>query len=303
MSTYYEVLDLNPDAGFIAIDDAYNRLKRIHAGDEPTLRRLEEAWRVLSGPVTRKEYDRQLTQTPAAPAPATAAGAPPPNPRRPATEVIDVVSPSSPSRPGVRPPTEVIDVRAVSPPERPARQHTEELAIPPTPTGRPARPATEAIDIPPAAAHSPRPITLEIETPAARPAERPVTVVGAAQALPVEPGPTSSVPAPAGSFCLIVSAPNGSPWECVLDNGSHVIGRPSKTGPEPSVRLDDRYVSREHALIIKEPGSVFIIDRKSANGTRRNGQRLDTGRPYQLHDGDILEIERFTLRVAFNLDP
>lgn len=302
MPTYYELLDLDPDAGFIAIDDAYNRLKRLHAGDELTLRRLEEAWRVLSGPVTRKEYDRQLAQAPAAPPPAAPSGAPPPNPRRPATEVIDIAPPPSPSHPGVRPATEVIDVRSVSPPERAARPYTEELTIPTTPPVRPARPMTEAIDIPPATTHSPRPITMEIETPTARPADRPVTVLMGAEQSPPDETPASAAPAPAGPFRLIVTAANGASWECRLDNGSHVIGRPSKSGPEPSVKLDDRYVSREHALIIKEPGSVFIIDRKSANGTKRNGQRLDTARPYQLHDGDILEIETFTLRVAFSPD-
>ena len=58
------------------------------------------------------------------------------------------------------------------------------------------------------------------------------------------------------------------------------------------VRFDDPTVSRRHALIHREPGSVRLLDDRSLNGLFVNGDRVDW---HQLEDGDRLTIGRFDL--------
>jgi predicted nucleic acid-binding Zn-ribbon protein len=58
------------------------------------------------------------------------------------------------------------------------------------------------------------------------------------------------------------------------------------------VRFDDPTVSRRHALIHREPGSVRILDDRSLNGVFLNGDRVDW---HELADGDQVTIGRFDL--------
>jgi FHA domain/Zinc-ribbon containing domain len=58
------------------------------------------------------------------------------------------------------------------------------------------------------------------------------------------------------------------------------------------VRFDDPTVSRRHALIHREPGSVRILDDRSLNGLFVNGERVDW---HQLSDTDVITIGRFDL--------
>lgn len=58
------------------------------------------------------------------------------------------------------------------------------------------------------------------------------------------------------------------------------------------VRFDDPTVSRRHALIHREPGSVRILDDRSLNGVFLNGERVDM---HELVDGDQITIGRFGL--------
>jgi pSer/pThr/pTyr-binding forkhead associated (FHA) protein len=58
------------------------------------------------------------------------------------------------------------------------------------------------------------------------------------------------------------------------------------------VRFDDPTVSRRHALIHREPGSVRILDDRSLNGVFLNGDRVDW---HELVDGDQITIGRFDL--------
>jgi hypothetical protein len=58
------------------------------------------------------------------------------------------------------------------------------------------------------------------------------------------------------------------------------------------VRFDDPTVSRRHALIHREPGSVRILDDRSLNGVFLNGDRVDW---HELGDGDLITIGRFDL--------
>jgi hypothetical protein len=58
------------------------------------------------------------------------------------------------------------------------------------------------------------------------------------------------------------------------------------------VRFDDPTVSRRHALIHREPGSLRILDDRSLNGVFLNGERVDW---HELADGDQITIGRFDL--------
>jgi pSer/pThr/pTyr-binding forkhead associated (FHA) protein len=60
------------------------------------------------------------------------------------------------------------------------------------------------------------------------------------------------------------------------------------------VRFDDPTVSRRHALIVRQPDGVRVLDDRSLNGVFVNGTRVE-GRV--LHDGDEIIVGRY--RLAF----
>ena len=60
------------------------------------------------------------------------------------------------------------------------------------------------------------------------------------------------------------------------------------------VRFDDPTVSRRHALIVRQPDGVRLLDDRSLNGVFVNGTRVD-GRT--LKDGDEIIVGRY--RLAF----
>jgi pSer/pThr/pTyr-binding forkhead associated (FHA) protein len=58
------------------------------------------------------------------------------------------------------------------------------------------------------------------------------------------------------------------------------------------VRFDDPTVSRRHALIVRQPDGVRLLDDRSLNGVFVNGERVD-GRT--LSDGDEIIVGRYRL--------
>jgi len=58
------------------------------------------------------------------------------------------------------------------------------------------------------------------------------------------------------------------------------------------VRFDDATVSRRHAQVVVEGGSVRVLDDRSLNGIAVNGRRVESA---PLRDGDELSIGRHTL--------
>jgi predicted nucleic acid-binding Zn-ribbon protein len=58
------------------------------------------------------------------------------------------------------------------------------------------------------------------------------------------------------------------------------------------VRFDDPTVSRRHALIVRQPDGVRVLDDRSLNGVFVNGERID-GR--LLQDGDEIVVGRYRL--------
>jgi pSer/pThr/pTyr-binding forkhead associated (FHA) protein len=59
------------------------------------------------------------------------------------------------------------------------------------------------------------------------------------------------------------------------------------------VRFDDPTVSRRHALIVRQPDGMRLLDDRSLNGVFVNGERVD-GKT--LADGDEIIVGRYRLR-------
>lgn len=66
-----------------------------------------------------------------------------------------------------------------------------------------------------------------------------------------------------------------------------LIGRASD---EVDVWFQDLRISRLHARIEENKGTIEIVDMNSANGTYRNDERLKPGEAYSLHAGDIIKL-------------
>jgi flagellar motor switch/type III secretory pathway protein FliN len=82
-----------------------------------------------------------------------------------------------------------------------------------------------------------------------------------------------------------------APRELTLDSFPLRIGRAGGC----ALQLPDPLVSTEHAEIQLEGGRAFVMDLRSTNGTRRNGDPLVPLTPIALEPGDRLELGPFTL--------
>ena len=58
------------------------------------------------------------------------------------------------------------------------------------------------------------------------------------------------------------------------------------------VRFDDPTVSRRHALIVRQPDGVRVLDDRSLNGVFVNGERVEWR---ELRDGDEIVVGRYRL--------
>jgi DNA-directed RNA polymerase subunit RPC12/RpoP len=59
------------------------------------------------------------------------------------------------------------------------------------------------------------------------------------------------------------------------------------------VRFDDPTVSRRHALLVRQPDGVRVLDDRSLNGVFVNGERVEWR---MLEDGDEIVVGRYRLR-------
>jgi pSer/pThr/pTyr-binding forkhead associated (FHA) protein len=59
------------------------------------------------------------------------------------------------------------------------------------------------------------------------------------------------------------------------------------------VRFDDPTVSRRHALIVRQPDGVRVLDDRSLNGVFVNGERVEWR---ALRDGDEIVVGRYHLQ-------
>jgi hypothetical protein len=68
-----------------------------------------------------------------------------------------------------------------------------------------------------------------------------------------------------------------------------LIGR----GPHSDICIASRFVSRQHALIIRNDDGDWLVDLKSTNGTSVNSRLV---RNHHLRDGDVISIGHYRLR-------
>jgi pSer/pThr/pTyr-binding forkhead associated (FHA) protein len=92
--------------------------------------------------------------------------------------------------------------------------------------------------------------------------------------------------------------------EVVVDYGGKEVLRvplkgPSMTigrDPQCDLHLDNRALSRRHAMIEKRGAAIWVKDLKSQNGTFVNGERVtDVGQA--LNGGDTIEVGRYQVRI------
>jgi len=74
-----------------------------------------------------------------------------------------------------------------------------------------------------------------------------------------------------------------------LSGGVMHIGR----GLSADLHLDEKSVSRRHAMLVDRPSGARLLDDRSSNGTFVNGRRIVQA---DLHDGDVLVLGRVVLR-------
>jgi predicted nucleic acid-binding Zn-ribbon protein len=86
----------------------------------------------------------------------------------------------------------------------------------------------------------------------------------------------------------IVYEENGEPVVVALTREWTRVGRSLAA----DVRFDDPTVSRRHALIVRQPDGVRVLDDRSLNGVFVNGERIEWR---VLKDGDEIVVGRYRL--------
>ena len=88
----------------------------------------------------------------------------------------------------------------------------------------------------------------------------------------------------------------------VIENGDDIVvinvpqGRTSVGRSfAADIELDDRTVSRRHAILVNDKSGVRILDDRSQNGVYVNGVRTNA---HTLRDGDQIELGRVQLRYV-----
>jgi flagellar motor switch/type III secretory pathway protein FliN len=109
--------------------------------------------------------------------------------------------------------------------------------------------------------------------------------------------------ADAWEMTVALERSGGSRHELRLDAFPLRIGRAGGC----ALQLPDPQVSSEHAEIQVEGGAALVMDLRSTNGTRRNGEPLTPLTPVALEPGDRLEMGPFALTLLHlaraGLDP
>jgi len=101
--------------------------------------------------------------------------------------------------------------------------------------------------------------------------------------------PTTVLERTTGAFLEVVSGDDVG-RRVPLVTGDNRIGR----GPNNRLRLTDRTVSNQHAIVRMAPGQALLFDDSSTNGTYLNGQRVLQPRP--LAPGDRITVGRTVLQ-------
>jgi FHA domain len=145
----------------------------------------------------------------------------------------------------------------------------------------------------------------------ARPAPQPAYQVPGSAQPAFGPGVSPPRPAaPIGTARPILKLIHVSGREFTLRGEEAYIGRRGGTiKPKPEIDLtgipNDQVVSRPHARIYWDQtyNTYTFVDSNSRNGSYLNGHLLTAGEPYQLINGDVLQLGKenlvqFTISIA-----
>ncbi len=113
---------------------------------------------------------------------------------------------------------------------------------------------------------------------------RGLNVDAGSAAAPSRPGRRGGEVAAPNAVTVTIHPPDSGKTRTMRLDASSVIGR----APECEVRLDDTYISQQHARIFGKNGSWYVEDLGSTNGTYVNEQRLAA--PAMLQPGDRIRV-------------
>ncbi|MGQ0383550.1 MAG: FHA domain-containing protein [Gammaproteobacteria bacterium] len=107
---------------------------------------------------------------------------------------------------------------------------------------------------------------------------------------------------PAGERTMVTAEGNATTLELFLDGKPWKVmglaGRPPRMmigrADDCDIRLDSKYVSRHHAIMVNREGHVAIEDLRSSNGIFVNAKKVDHA---DLRPGDTVAIGNFWLRL------
>jgi hypothetical protein len=102
---------------------------------------------------------------------------------------------------------------------------------------------------------------------------------------------TAAAPSGPSPVTLIVHPPGGARTRTLRIDASTVVGR----APECELRLDDTYLSQQHARIFGKNSTWYVEDLGSTNGTFVNEQKL--GAPAMIQPGDKVRVGTTVLEV------
>jgi pSer/pThr/pTyr-binding forkhead associated (FHA) protein len=101
----------------------------------------------------------------------------------------------------------------------------------------------------------------------------------------------SATASPRAAGTVIVHGPDGARPRTFKLGPSMAVGR----APECEIRLDDTYVSQQHARIFGKSEKWYVEDLGSTNGTYVNDQKL--GAPAQVEPGDKIRVGTTVLEL------
>ena len=101
-----------------------------------------------------------------------------------------------------------------------------------------------------------------------------------------QPDQENAMPTPSVTLLL----QDGSSRTYQVQQGSTILGRSN----DADFRLPDTGVSRQHAEIIWDGQTAFLVDLQSTNGTTVNDQPVEN---WELADGDVITLGHSTIEV------
>lgn len=103
------------------------------------------------------------------------------------------------------------------------------------------------------------------------------------------PAAAASGPA-AGGAAVTLLLLDGTSRTYPVHEGSNILGRSN----DCDFRLPDTGVSRQHAEIIWDGATAFLVDLQSTNGTTVNDQPVEN---WELADGDVITVGHSNIEV------